>query len=281
MFASAKDVEIEGSTLLTVAHDYIHNEHHYQSPEIVINVLPPAPAPSLPGSISHFDEHWIRFDWSAFFWSASVPFLPEYRLEVDDLRAKLQQRIHELQKKRRTKDAERTQTRRRKPSGRPPPGPRSTVKTGPAAHGASPPSSVIYSTDPAHAQHSHSESDADKEGDEQTPHINNTPFPLNSYTSADFRAYEGLYENPPDTNEEGVPNREPHPNDFDFEAQPPIPPVHSEYWHACNAWYAWYAHCMASWQASCAAWMAAVMSWSPPWLGMCAPSWLGAWAPWR
>ena len=115
------------------------------------------------------------------------------------------------------------------------------------------------------------------------------PFPLNSYTSPDFDVYDELYQNPSDadTDWESHPDPDPYSDDSNFEGPPtslpPLPPpeVDVEYWHACNAWYAWYAHCMASWQASMAAWTASLMSWTPPWLGMCAPSWVGAWTPWR
>ena len=113
-------------------------------------------------------------------------------------------------------------------------------------------------------------------------------FPLNSYTSSDFARYEELYRNPPYTNWGSAPNPNPnsHLNDLDFEephtAVPPPPSLPpSEYWHTYDAWYAWHTHCVASWQASLAAWTTALMSWSPPWLGMCAPSWPGAWASWQ
>lgn len=62
MLDSAKDIEIEDSTFLTVARDYIHNEHHYQPSEIVINVFPSVGASSPEGSNSA-DSDKLRDYW--------------------------------------------------------------------------------------------------------------------------------------------------------------------------------------------------------------------------
>ena len=178
MLDSAKDVGIEGGKFLDVAGDYVHHEHHYQNPGIVINVLPSAgssdmevPDPSVLEAAQKGLEAGTPMLRALLIGilSYNSMFNPKLVLEsvAENPLTKIQQRIQELQKKPGVKvlqspsTAERKQTGDRKPFMRPPTrGSHSSGEMRCTAHGIPSPSNVIYSTDPANAKRSNHEPDA-------------------------------------------------------------------------------------------------------------------------